>query len=210
LIVGFNGFRVHRVSQREGPAERAILAFNAQVVFLVRLVLELAFAANGEDVVLDVDVQVLGIHIRQVRLDDQFMLGLVDVDCRGPRGQVRLLAGASHQITNHAIDLILHRGDPAEREFQTIHCSHCGYLSKALRICLSQSNFSQRMSAQIAVWFSGYGTTIIYLTYVVKRYYNIFYALNLYSESRTQTFPFAATILCARKMIECLYLSRDC
>ena len=42
---------------------------------------------------------------------------------------------------------------PQEREFQTIHCSHCGYLSKASRILLSQSNFSQRTSAQIAVWF---------------------------------------------------------
>src|SRR5712664_316602 len=95
VIVGLYGVRLYGVGQREAAAERAIGALDAQIVVLVRLGVELAFAANGEDVVLHTDVQVLRIHIRQVGLNDQFMLGFVDVDGRGPRGQVRLLGGMS-------------------------------------------------------------------------------------------------------------------
>src|ERR1700756_776297 len=52
LIIGLDGLRLHRVRQRKAPAERAIAALDAQVVVLVHLTVELAFAANGEDVVL--------------------------------------------------------------------------------------------------------------------------------------------------------------
>ena len=41
LIVGLDLLRVHGVRQREAPGERAIRAFDAQVVFLFRLLLKL-------------------------------------------------------------------------------------------------------------------------------------------------------------------------
>src|SRR5713101_4638176 len=61
LIIGLDGLRIHRVRQRKAPAERAIGAFDAQIVVFVHLILKLAFAANREDVVLHTDVQVLRI-----------------------------------------------------------------------------------------------------------------------------------------------------
>src|SRR5271155_3664027 len=69
------------------------------------------------------------------------MLSFIDVDGWGPRGQVRLLFRASHQITKHAINLILQGRCPAEWLFQAIHCSHFKYLIKSLGVCLSQRQF---------------------------------------------------------------------
>src|SRR5713226_1693804 len=128
LIIGLDGFRFHGVGQREAAAEGAIGAFDAQIVVFVHVLLKLAFAANGEDVVLHADVQVLRIHVRQVGLDDQFILGLIDVDGRSPRGQVRLLARTSHHIAKYAIDLFLQSRSPAEWLFPAIHSSHVRYL----------------------------------------------------------------------------------
>ena len=61
-----------------------------QIVVFIRLGLELTVAANGQDIVLDADVEVLRIHVGQVGLEDQLIRGLVDVDGRGPRCQIRL------------------------------------------------------------------------------------------------------------------------
>src|SRR5205807_9552417 len=106
------------------PAERAIRAFDAQIVLLVYLILKLAFAANCENVVLHSNVQILRIYIRQVRLNDQFIFRLVDVNGRSPQGQVRLLARTSYAIAKHAIDLFLQGRSPTERLLPSIHCSH--------------------------------------------------------------------------------------
>jgi hypothetical protein len=86
LIVGLDLLRFHGVCQGEAPAERTIYAFDAQVVFLVHLLLKLAFAANREDVVRNADVQVLLINFRQVRLNNLLILGLVNVHGRRPGG----------------------------------------------------------------------------------------------------------------------------
>src|SRR5713101_5887702 len=64
VIVGLDRFGIHAVCQREAPAERSVSTLHAQVVFLADLLLELAFAAQGQQVVFDADVQVLRIHVR--------------------------------------------------------------------------------------------------------------------------------------------------
>src|SRR5579864_8818705 len=56
LIVGLDGLRVHGIREREAASERTIRALHAQIVVLIHFLLELAFSANREDVVLDADV----------------------------------------------------------------------------------------------------------------------------------------------------------
>src|SRR4029077_20490629 len=51
LIVGLDRFRVHGVSQREAPAECAVSAFHAQIIFFVYFLLELALTANRQDII---------------------------------------------------------------------------------------------------------------------------------------------------------------
>src|ERR1700693_30714 len=124
VIIGLDVVRFHGGGQREAPAERAVGAFDAQIVVLLHLAFELSFAANGEDIILHADVQILRIHIRQVRLNHQFIFRLVDVHGWGPGGQVRLLGSVSYAFAKHAIDLIPPGRSPAGRLFPTIHSSH--------------------------------------------------------------------------------------
>ncbi len=78
-----------------------------RIAVLLHLALELSFAANRENIILHADGQILRLHIRQVRLNHQFIFGLVDVHCRGLRRQVRLQARVSYAFAKHAIDLFL-------------------------------------------------------------------------------------------------------
>src|SRR5713101_2322471 len=106
VIVGLDRFGIHAVCQREAPAERSVGALHAQVVFLAHLILELAFAAQGQQVVFDADVQVLRIHVRQVRLHHQFVLGLVDIHVRRPGGKNRLIRCPPGQLIEETMKLL--------------------------------------------------------------------------------------------------------
>src|SRR6266481_2029255 len=69
LVVRLDGIRIHGVGQWEAAGEGTVRAFHAQVVLFVHFLLELAFSANGQDVVLPADVQILWIDVRQIGLD---------------------------------------------------------------------------------------------------------------------------------------------
>src|SRR3974390_97721 len=83
-VIGFDRFAVHGVRQREAACKRTIRALHAQIVFFVHLLLELALTTNRQDVVLDTNVELLWLDLRDVRLHHQFVLGLVNVDGRSP------------------------------------------------------------------------------------------------------------------------------
>src|ERR1019366_5072108 len=76
----------------ETAHEIAIAALDAMIALFVAGGGEFAFAGDGEGLVFHSHVDVLGFHVGQVGLDDEFVLGLVDVDGRGPRA-VRLGLG---------------------------------------------------------------------------------------------------------------------
>src|SRR5437899_11796481 len=71
----------------------------------------------------------LPIHLRQVGLHDQFMLGLEDVHGWRPGGQIRFVARTLQHIAKHAVELLLQRRSPAGW-FPAIQCSHFCYLIK--------------------------------------------------------------------------------
>src|SRR6516164_6681486 len=128
FVIGLDGLGVHGVREREAAAEAAVGALDAQVVVFVHLLLELALAANREDVVLDADVEVLGLHVGKVGLDDQFLTGLIDVDRRGPARQIGLTRRAVKGLVEEAIDLVL-KGIDAAKGLETANCgSHSDIL----------------------------------------------------------------------------------
>src|SRR5208282_5721715 len=86
LVFGLDGFTVHAVRQTEAAAERAVGAFDAKVIILLHLFLELPLAANREHIVFDANVEVLLVDIWQIGLQHQFVLGLVNIDRRRPSG----------------------------------------------------------------------------------------------------------------------------
>src|SRR5216683_2721926 len=114
LVIGLNRIQIHGIRQREAPGERAIRALHAQVVVVVHLLLELAFTANRQDVVLHADVQILGIDFRQIGLHHEFMLGLVDIHGRSPGSEAGFLAFPVEDIIKETIELVLQGVDPAE------------------------------------------------------------------------------------------------
>src|SRR5713101_5202138 len=114
LVIGLNRVRIHGIRQREAPGERAIRALHTQVVFFLHLLLELAFTANRQDVVLHADVQILGIDFRQIGLHHEFMLGLVDIHGRSPGSEAGFLAFPVEDIIKETIELVLQGVDPAE------------------------------------------------------------------------------------------------
>ena len=67
VVVGLDGLGVHRIRQRETARERAVGAFHSKVVVLVDLLLELALAGNRQSVVLDANVDVLLVDVREDR-----------------------------------------------------------------------------------------------------------------------------------------------
>src|SRR6201987_5038050 len=124
LVIGLDGLGVHGVGKREAAAEGAISALDAQIVFLIHLLLESAFTANRKDVVLDADVQIPGLNVRKVRLDDELVLCLVDVDSGRPGGQVGLVRRTVKGLAEEAIDLALKGRDAAKRFETTKSSSH--------------------------------------------------------------------------------------
>src|SRR5262249_9580484 len=108
-------------------AKRTIRTLNAQVIVFVHLLLKPAFAADRQDVVLHANVQVLRFDARQIGLDDEFVLVLMDIDRRRPGREIRLLAGgALKSVVEQAIDLVLQSG-LATKSCKCIHW--CWFLS---------------------------------------------------------------------------------
>src|SRR5437879_6637710 len=128
LIVCLDGFRIHGVRQREASSERAVRALATKIVLFVDLLFELALTPNPQNIVLHTDVQILGIDFRQIGLDDQFKLGLVDVNRRRPGREAGLVSFALKNIGEPPINLVLQRSGRAEG-FQLSKSSHDWYTS---------------------------------------------------------------------------------
>src|SRR5215831_371300 len=122
LVVGLYGLGVDGVGEREAAGERAIAALDAQIVLVLRLfagpgragdLFELALAADGQNVVLDANVELLRFDVRQVGLDHELMLVFEDVHCGYPRRQVLFLRRTAEEIAEQAVQLRIIRA--AER-----------------------------------------------------------------------------------------------
>src|SRR5262249_57861663 len=79
---GLDLLAVHGLRKNERARERTELTLEDAIAVLVLLLLELALAAQREDVLLDVDFHVLGLEAGDLRGEDQRVLLLVDVDAR--------------------------------------------------------------------------------------------------------------------------------
>ena len=86
LVLRLDLLRVDHGGQGEGAGEGAVGALHAVVALLLHLVVELALAAQGQHVVLDADVDVLRVDARQLGLQDDVAVLLVDVH-RGRPGR---------------------------------------------------------------------------------------------------------------------------
>src|SRR5215469_14053548 len=106
LVLGLDGLAIHGVRQREAAAERTIGALDAQIILLFHFLLEFALTANGKDVVLDPDVELLGLNVRKVRFYYQCLLGLKDVYRRSPSRKTGLFRGMIESLMEEAIDLV--------------------------------------------------------------------------------------------------------
>src|ERR1017187_2242473 len=83
---------IERVGYGETADEIAVAALDAMIALFVGRGGEFAFAGDGEGLVFHSHVDVLGFHVGQIGLEDEFVLGLIDVDGRCPRA-VRLGLG---------------------------------------------------------------------------------------------------------------------
>src|SRR5207253_5814292 len=101
-----------------------------QTCALPIFLLELALAANRQEVVLHTNVQILRIDFRQIGLYHQFMLGLVNVHRRCPGSEAGFLARPLEDIIEQPIHLVLQGSSPAER-FPLGKCSHFACTSKS-------------------------------------------------------------------------------
>src|SRR5262245_5242267 len=135
---------VHDVRQGERPAERSVGPLHAMVVLLLHLVVDLALAPEGEHVVLDADIDVLGVDPRKLRLQHQVAVVLVDVDRRGPGPAERpFLLGAAapaERVVEDAVHPILER-DQVTEGFPT-NDSHFSYLLMSRRARRARRSFS--------------------------------------------------------------------
>src|SRR3984893_98248 len=109
-VFSANRFGIDGVRERKAAREGAIGALDTQVVIFAGLLLEFAFTAHGECVVLDAHINFLFIHVRQIGFHDELVFSLKYVHGRRPSGQVGL-AGAvgTKGIVKQAIDLFLQR-----------------------------------------------------------------------------------------------------
>ena len=86
LKAGIDLVGIERVGHGETAYEVAVAALDPVIPLVVALVFELAFAGDGQGLVFDAYVDVLGVYVGEVGFDDEFVLGLVDVDGRATRG----------------------------------------------------------------------------------------------------------------------------
>src|SRR5262245_30586387 len=113
LVRGPDLLRVHRLGQRERPDESPVIALRPVDVAAVELLLALLLAANGQDAVLDLELDVLLVHAGHLRAQDERLVPLEDLDSRGPVPEGVL--GASPGITEQIVDPVLEGGHVPER-----------------------------------------------------------------------------------------------
>src|SRR5829696_8916285 len=87
-----HGRRVDALRQREGAGERSEGPLHAVEALALVLVLGLALAGHGQDVVLELDGHVGLRHARQVGAEDELLLGLEQIHRRGPAARGRGVA----------------------------------------------------------------------------------------------------------------------
>src|SRR5216684_580223 len=85
-----DGVRVDSTRQRERPREGAIRPLDA-VVVAVFLLLELAFAADGEQAILEADLQIAFLHPGHFDAHQNLVLLFGDVDSRRPGSRLQLI-----------------------------------------------------------------------------------------------------------------------
>ena len=116
----FYGVDVSRVYENISDfldAERINL--DAVIALVLLLLLELALTGDGEDALVDRDLDVLAFEVGQLRLDDDFLVVLDDVDAGAPLrdGEILLLAavGAGGIPVPEGREAVLHLLHFAER-----------------------------------------------------------------------------------------------
>src|SRR5581483_4510705 len=95
---------------REAAMEHAARALHARVVALIHPALALALPTDGEDALVHVHFDVLGIDARDVRLDHELLGLLADVHARRPfagdhAGLVVVVFVVSEEAVDHALEL---------------------------------------------------------------------------------------------------------
>src|SRR5690348_5929253 len=100
-------FGIYRVRQAEAAAERSIRPLHAKVVVFFYFALELTLAANREHAVLDAYIDVFFADARQIGLEHEFVLGLVDVYRRRPARDRRVFPCSVECALEELIHLLL-------------------------------------------------------------------------------------------------------
>src|SRR5436309_10995748 len=106
---------VHRRRESEGTGEAAVEALDPMVILVLDVLLAHPLAAEREDAVLDVDVDVLLPHAGQLRLEHEALFLLENVHRRRPSSPGGLIAArlAGH-VPEEPVDPVLHAGDTPE------------------------------------------------------------------------------------------------
>src|SRR5207253_6828940 len=106
---------VHRAGQREAAAEGAVGALDPVVAFALLGLLQLALAANRQLVRLDLDVDILRVHLGQLHLQRDRIGVLEDVDRGRPRGGETALLARGVRLAEGLEQLVLQPEQVAER-----------------------------------------------------------------------------------------------
>src|SRR5664280_151462 len=85
LVGGIDLIGIERVGHGETAHEIAIAALDAMIALFVARGFEFALAGDGEGLVFHSHVDVLGVDVGQIGLDDEFVLGFIDIDGGRPR-----------------------------------------------------------------------------------------------------------------------------
>src|SRR5450759_3631422 len=110
LVAGLDLLRLHALREGQAALEAAEAPLDAVVPLVVDLLLELALALDGEHVVVDLDLDVVGVHARELGLEDDRVGGVEDVDRRQPA-----LLPPAPDLVHQPVELVLDLGHLAER-----------------------------------------------------------------------------------------------
>src|SRR5437762_1153036 len=108
--LGFHLAGVGVIRQRETSHKGPVGALDAVIFSLLLLLFELAFTGNGEDAIFNGDFYLLLFYVRQLCLDDVFLVVLGNVRERRPIGDGELFAfaAAGWRATKETGEAILH------------------------------------------------------------------------------------------------------
>src|SRR5437762_14085899 len=95
LEFSFHSISIGQVGKSETANETAIGAFHSMVFLLCLFLLELAFAGDREDAVLDCHFYVFLFHVRQLGLDDVFLVIFGNVGERLPISESDIISFSS-------------------------------------------------------------------------------------------------------------------